>query len=103
MSEELKDIITKLLERDSKKRLGSVNDADDLVNHPWFADIDWKALMDRQMPSPFLPDMDQIRAKQSSTIVHKDQMTSEQELVSLEEDERNDRIPISQQKLIEKH
>ena len=103
MSDELKDIITKLLERDSKKRLGSVNDADDLVNHPWFADIDWKALMDKQMPSPFLPDMEQIRTKQSSTIVHKDAMTSNEELVSLEEDERNDRIPISQQKLIEKH
>ncbi len=58
MSDDLKDIIVKLLERDVAKRLGSQNDADDLVNHPWFSDIDWERLMTKELESPFKPDMD---------------------------------------------
>ena len=74
MSDELKDIISRLLERDAKKRLGSQNDADDLVNHPWFADIDWERLMSGQLESPFKPDMDQVARKKSETIVHTDNL-----------------------------
>ena len=36
MSDELKDLITRLLDKNPATRLGSVNDADDIVNHPWF-------------------------------------------------------------------
>ena len=60
MSEELKDIIRQLLERDQKKRLGSKQDADDLVAHPWFADIDWDSMLKRSIPSPFMPDLAQL-------------------------------------------
>ena len=110
MTEELKDLIRKLLHRDQKKRLGSLNDADDIVNHPWFAGMDWEKLMAKQIVSPFQPDMDQIRNKKSDTIVHADkdiyagiEESKEDKLVSLEEDERNDAIPLNQQKLIEKN
>lgn len=41
MSDEIKDIITKLLNKDQSQRLGSINDADDIVNHPWFKGLDW--------------------------------------------------------------
>lgn len=58
MSEELKDIITKLLTKDVEKRLGTQNDADEIVNHPWFADMDWEKLMSKELKSPFEPDLD---------------------------------------------
>ena len=58
MSDELKDIITKLLCKDVETRLGSQNDADEIVNHPWFADMDWDKLMKKELPSPFQPDLD---------------------------------------------
>ena len=61
MSDELKDVITRLLEKDATKRLGSNGDADEIVNHPWFSDIDWENLMNKTMDSPFKPDMDKIK------------------------------------------
>ena len=45
MTDELKDLITKLLDKDPKTRLGSTTDADEVVNHPWFRDLDWESLM----------------------------------------------------------
>ena len=53
MSDNLKDIITKLLDKNHESRLGSQGDADEIVNHPWFADMDWDGLMSKKIPSPF--------------------------------------------------
>lgn len=125
MSDELKDIITKLLTKDVEKRLGTQNDADEIVNHPWFADMDWEKLMSKELKSPFEPDLDQIRQKKSDTLVHTDQVAkqlqgkqgddkakaedkikeqqTEEILISIAQDERNDTIPENQKKLIEKH
>jgi hypothetical protein len=36
MSEELKDLITKLLEKNVEARLGSTHDADEIVAHKFF-------------------------------------------------------------------
>ena len=47
MSDELKDLITKLLDKNPTKRLGTTNDADEIVNHPFFADMDWDKLMSK--------------------------------------------------------
>lgn len=41
MSEDLKDLIKKLLDKNPESRLGSNGDADEIVNHPWFAGFDW--------------------------------------------------------------
>lgn len=63
MSEELKDLITKLLDKDPKTRLGSTTDADEVVNHAWFRDLDWESLMNKTIDLPFKPDMDKIKNK----------------------------------------
>ena len=64
MSEELKDIITKLLDKNPATRLGSKNDADDIVNHPWFAKgINFDKLLTKELPAPFLPDLEKIKSK----------------------------------------
>lgn len=65
MSEELKDLITKLLDKDPKTRIGSKNDADEIVNHPWFKGFDWDGLMARRIPAPFIPDVEKIRKRSS--------------------------------------
>ena len=70
MTEELKDIILKvspllsnllkLLERDPKKRLGSgPEDANEIIQHPWFAGFDWQALMQKSLKAEYLPDCNQ--------------------------------------------
>ena len=40
ISDECKDFITKLLEKDPKKRLGSQNDIEEVLAHPWLESLD---------------------------------------------------------------
>lgn len=54
-SEHAKDIILKLLNKDQKKRLGSISDVDEIKAHPWFKDIDFDKLLKRELPTPFRP------------------------------------------------
>ena len=56
MGEGARDILSKLLVRDPKKRLGSGDgDADELKQHVYFADIDWKSLEKGDVPAPWAP------------------------------------------------
>ena len=54
MSEELKDFITKLLERDPASRLGT-NGHQEVMNHPWFSDIDFDKILNKEVKAPFKP------------------------------------------------
>ena len=72
MSDDLKDIITKLLDKNPTTRLGSQNDADEIVNHKWFTGMDWDGIMKKTLKMPFEPDMEYIRTKKSDSMVHKD-------------------------------
>jgi serine/threonine protein kinase len=47
MSTECKDFIEKCLKKNPVERLGSVNDIQEILEHPWFADIDINALTSR--------------------------------------------------------
>lgn len=58
ITDEAKDLITQLLDKDRKKRLGSVNDVDDVLAHPFFAGIDQEALLLRKLPADFIPTVD---------------------------------------------
>lgn len=47
------DIVLKLLDKSRETRLGSgENDFNDIINHPFFADIDKEALLRRQLEPP---------------------------------------------------
>lgn len=51
-----RDIIKKLLTSDITKRLGNMkNGSEDVKQHKWFDDIDWKLLLARKIPVPFVP------------------------------------------------
>jgi len=53
-SENAKDIVQKLLDRDPLKRL---SDPDLIKEHPFFSDIDWVKLENKEIPPPFVPDV----------------------------------------------
>lgn len=49
-----KAFINALMNRNMEKRLGR-NGADEVKNHPFFADIDWDKLAKREIKPPFVP------------------------------------------------
>jgi len=56
MSADAKDIISKLCQVSAPKRLGNLrNGAADVKAHPWFKDIDWTKMYNRQLEAPIRP------------------------------------------------
>ncbi len=41
ISDSAKDLITKLLTKNPKQRLGTLGDAEEILKHEWYKDIDW--------------------------------------------------------------
>ena len=54
MSEDCKDLITKLLDKDPKKRLGTKNGQSDVLSHVFFEDIDKPKLLKKSLPAPYV-------------------------------------------------
>jgi serine/threonine protein kinase len=58
MSTEAMDLLTRLLERDPKKRLGSgPTEWQEIKNHPFFDGIDWEQLYNKSIKPPFIPNV----------------------------------------------
>ncbi|OMJ69561.1 hypothetical protein SteCoe_32679 [Stentor coeruleus] len=55
LSEEAKDLLKNLLKRDQHKRLGSINDADEVKQHPFFTGINWVDVYNRKLKPPIPP------------------------------------------------
>ncbi|ORZ39822.1 kinase-like domain-containing protein [Catenaria anguillulae PL171] len=52
------DLITRLLDRDYKRRLGSGKlGSREIQQHPFFKDIDWTKLFRKELPPPWRPDV----------------------------------------------
>lgn len=62
MSEEMKDFIWQLLEKNPKKRLG-YKSSKDVMNHPWFKDFNWKKLYRKEITPPYFPEIKEKGAK----------------------------------------
>ena len=58
ISDEAKDIIQKLLEKNPKKRLGSQNGILDIKKHPFFSKIDFNLIEQKKIEAPFKPNID---------------------------------------------
>ncbi|CAG8507996.1 10205_t:CDS:2 [Diversispora eburnea] len=56
-SDDAKSLIKGLLQRNSENRLGSRNDAEEIKNHPFFANVDWDALYRKRVSPPFKPNV----------------------------------------------
>jgi len=55
LSDACKSIITQLLDRNPKKRLGSTSDFEDVKAHAFFAGINWQDLFDKKIKPSFKP------------------------------------------------
>jgi len=49
-----KDFLTQILSKDPTKRLGANGEAE-IKAHPWFQDVDWDALLRKEIPAPMVP------------------------------------------------
>jgi len=54
VSEEAKDLISRLLDKEKKTRLGA-NGVDEILSHPWFGDLDTQKLLRRELESSYKP------------------------------------------------
>ncbi|KAI9472278.1 MAG: protein kinase A catalytic subunit [Benjaminiella poitrasii] len=59
ISEEAKDFVTRLLERDPTKRLGSQGDVAEVKTHAFFKDVNWDVVYKKQMQLPFAPEVEE--------------------------------------------
>lgn len=57
MSPEAQDLITKLLNKDRRARLGAKTDSKEILSHPFFKEIDIKKLVAKELDAPFKPDV----------------------------------------------
>jgi len=65
MSDQLKDCIVRLLDRNQATRLGATNDVDEVKEHPFFQDINWDALYNRQIEAEYKPEVsEEVKVKE---------------------------------------
>ncbi|KAM0237717.1 hypothetical protein ACHAPO_004367 [Fusarium lateritium] len=55
LSQEGRNFVKGLLNRNPKHRLGATDDAEELKRHPFFADVDWTLLTKKLITPPFKP------------------------------------------------
>ena len=60
-SDELKDVVEKLLDKNGETRLGAKDDFVEVLSHPWFKDQDLDALAAKKVDPPFKPDFGDIK------------------------------------------
>ena len=49
-----------MLDRNPTTRLGSASDADEIRAHPFFKDIDWRKMYNKQLATPFKPEVGKL-------------------------------------------
>lgn len=59
ISDEAKDFICQLLQKDPSKRLGSNGDVAEVKLHPFFRDVNWSTVYKKQMQLPFSPEIEE--------------------------------------------
>jgi len=53
------DLCSKLLNKNPLERLGSQpNGIQQIMQHPWFQDIDWNLMQAKKMKAPYVPQLD---------------------------------------------
>jgi len=56
-SDNFVDIVLKLLAKDKSKRLGSINDIEDVISHPYFASLNIEELLKKSITPPYMPEI----------------------------------------------
>ena len=55
VSDLAKDLIDKLLDKNPDTRIGAKGDIEEILAHPWFADLDRNKLLAKKVDPPFVP------------------------------------------------
>ena len=62
ISKKAQNLIRSLLIKDPRERLGSKYDVEEIKNHPYFEDIDWDKVYNREyLPPPIIRDNNQVK------------------------------------------
>ena len=56
-SDEIKELITRLLDKEKSTRLGSIDDINEILDHEWFKGIDTNHVMEKMIVPPFTPEV----------------------------------------------
>lgn len=51
-------MIVGLLAKDPSKRLGVENGVQDIMDHPWFSNLDWEEIRAKTYKPPYTPDLE---------------------------------------------
>ena len=57
MSEECKDFISKLLNKNEATRLGTRGGIEEILAHPWLNSIDANRILEKTIEAPFKPEL----------------------------------------------
>ena len=60
LSPEGRNFVKGLLNRNPRHRLGANGDAEELKRHPFFADVDWEAFVQKRVVPPFKPKLSSV-------------------------------------------
>lgn len=50
-----------MLQKDRKKRLGQINDVDEVLSHPFFNGLNLDDLLEKKIEAPFVPTIKDIK------------------------------------------
>ena len=93
ISEEAKDLILKLTQKNPDKRLGKINDADEVLAHPFFNGLDKVKLLNKQIEAEYKPSKVKIEeeAKAAPTQLAEDKLDQKSiDIIKKFEDEFTD-------------
>jgi serine/threonine protein kinase len=57
-SDDVQDVICRLLAKKKGKRLGAIEDVEEVLSHPWFSDINVNDILTRKVTPPFVPEFE---------------------------------------------
>ena len=55
ISDQAKDLMNKLLIKDPNARLGKQGGMQEILSHPWFAELNQADVLAKKIPSPYIP------------------------------------------------
>ena len=84
ISDEARDLLIKLLVKNQKERLGIKGGFEEIKQHPFFKDVDFKSLEEKKIEAPFKPVLEG-----SFDVRNFDEEFTSEELVSSEITEKN--------------
>lgn len=82
ISNEAKDFISLLLDRNPKTRLGANGDADEIKRHPFFADINFDDVLNKKIKPEYVPNV----KFDTDTSNFEQEFTRERAMISLEDE-----------------